>query len=80
VVESLKHSSRTVGLKQSVKVVENGTAQTLFIARDAEERVISGIRELAVKKGINVEYIDTMKLLGKACGIEVGAAVACAIK
>jgi large subunit ribosomal protein L7A len=29
--------------------------------------------------GVQVTYVDSMKLLGKACGIEVGAAIAAVV-
>ncbi|EJY56849.1 ribosomal protein L7Ae/L30e/S12e/Gadd45 [Alicyclobacillus hesperidum URH17-3-68] len=32
--------------------------------------------QLASKLGVPIEWVDTMRQLGKACGIEVGAATA----
>ena len=34
---------------------------------------------LCKQKGVPVTYVDSMKMLGKACGIEVGAAVAAVV-
>jgi ribosomal protein L7Ae-like RNA K-turn-binding protein len=31
-------------------------------------------------KGIRIEYVDTMKQLGKAVGIEVGASAVCILR
>jgi large subunit ribosomal protein L7A len=78
-LEELKSSKKAVGLKQSIKAIENGTAKKLYIARDAEERVIRNIIKISNEKKILIVYIDSMKALGKACGINVGAAVACLI-
>jgi large subunit ribosomal protein L7A len=80
VLEKLKGGKKTVGIKQSLKAVENGTAQIIYIARDADEKVISCIKSAVVNTSLEVIYIENMKILGKACGIEVGAAVACLIK
>ena len=79
-LDSLKSSNKTVGLKQSLKAVENGTAKVVFIASDSDERVVAGIRELCQKGSIEIIQVETMKQLGKACGIEVGAAVVCILK
>lgn len=51
----------------------------VYLARDAEPRVIDPIAMLAEQRGLAVIWIDTMKQLGKACGIEVGAAAAAVI-
>jgi len=80
VLENLKSSKKTVGLKQSMKVLENDAVKQVFIAKDADERVVGKIKELCQKSNIPVIDVDTMKLLGKACGIDVGAAVACILK
>ncbi len=79
-LEDLKHCKKTVGVKQSTKAVENGVATSVIIARDCEQRVVRGIIELCEKTSIPVTYADSMKQLGKACGIEVDAAVACILK
>ncbi|NLD50930.1 MAG: 50S ribosomal protein L7ae-like protein [Clostridiaceae bacterium] len=79
-LENLKSSKKTVGLKQSMKVLENDAVKQVFIAKDADERVVGKIKELCQKSNIPVIDVDTMKLLGKACGIDVGAAVACILK
>jgi len=80
VLESIKSSKKTIGIRQSMKAVENGLADVVYIAKDADEKVVRGIKELCNTNSIEIVYIDTMKQLGKACGIEVGAAVACILK
>jgi large subunit ribosomal protein L7A len=63
-----------------MKAVECDGVTKIFIAKDAEERVISPIKDIAIKKGLTIEYVDTMTQLGKASGINVGAAVVCVLK
>ncbi|HED23496.1 MAG TPA: 50S ribosomal protein L7Ae-like protein [Firmicutes bacterium] len=67
---------KVVGTKQTVKALEKGSVNRVFIARDAEERVVQPILALCEEKKIEPYYIDTMTELGKMCGIKVKAAAA----
>jgi len=73
----LKSGKKTVGVKQTMKAVENGTAKVVFIAGDVDEKVVSALRELCTEKSVQLIPVDTMKQLGKACGIDVNASAAC---
>jgi large subunit ribosomal protein L7A len=79
-LDDLKHYKKAVGVKQSTKAVEGGFAASVFIAKDCEQRIVKSIIELCEKQLVPITYVDSMKLLGKACGIEVEAAVACILK
>lgn len=79
-LESLKDANKAVGVKQTVKAIEKGSAKVVFVAKDAEERVVGKVIELCNKRSIEIKYVDTMKMLGKACNIDVGAAVACTLE
>lgn len=68
-----------IGTKQTYKAIEEGLVSEIFIARDADIKVIGKIVELSQLKECPIYYVDSMKKLGKASGIEVGAA-AVAIK
>jgi large subunit ribosomal protein L7A len=70
----------TIGTKQTTKVIEQGKAAEVFIAKDADPRVTAKITTLCKKAGVQVVYVDSMRSLGRACGIEVGAAVAAIFK
>ena len=50
------------------------------MARDADERVIRPILDLCNQNGVRIIEVDSMAELGKACSIEVGAAVAAIIE
>lgn len=69
-------SSVMIGMKQTLKAVEQGMVKEVFIAKDADSRITSKLVALCSVKNVPVEYVDSMKQLGKACGIEVGAATA----
>ncbi|MDR3207427.1 MAG: ribosomal L7Ae/L30e/S12e/Gadd45 family protein [Oscillospiraceae bacterium] len=75
-LDSLKSTPRVVGVKQTRKVVLAGEAQTVFVARDAEARVVQPVLAACEQAGVPVTWAETMAELGAACGIEVGAAVA----
>ncbi|MDI6812577.1 MAG: ribosomal L7Ae/L30e/S12e/Gadd45 family protein [Desulfitobacteriaceae bacterium] len=75
--ESLKHTkNKTIGIKQTQRALEKGIVSKVYVARDAEAQVLKPIIELCRNKQIACIEVGSMTELGKACGIEVGAAVA----
>jgi len=79
-VRRLKTEPKVVGAKQTLKYLEKDMVLALYLAKDAEKRVTDPILELAKQKNIEVMFVDSMKLLGDACSIEVKTAVAGIIK
>lgn len=80
-MERLKNAcNRVVGTKQTQKAVEKGQVQVVYVARDAEERVVAPIVRLSEEKSLELVLVDTMAELGKACRIKVGAAAAAALR
>lgn len=71
---------RTIGTNQTAKALQQDAVKQLFVARDAESRVVAPLIAIANERSVIVEWIDTMKTLGKACGIEVGAATAAVLE
>ncbi|MBN2899484.1 MAG: ribosomal L7Ae/L30e/S12e/Gadd45 family protein [Clostridia bacterium] len=69
-----------IGTKQALKALNNNAAKALYIARDAEEHVTRQLVEIAADKDVEIIYVETMKQLGKACKIDVGAATAVIVK
>jgi large subunit ribosomal protein L7A len=67
---------RTIGTNQTAKALQQDAVKQLFVARDAESRIVAPLVAVANERGVVVEWIESMKILGKACGIEVGAATA----
>lgn len=64
-----------IGTKQSLKALKDDRIKEVVIAMDADLRVTNRIIELAEERSIPIARVDSMKKLGKACGIDVGAAV-----
>lgn len=77
---NLEKTAKVVGLKQTKKAVKEGLAVKVYLARDAEERVLRPIYELCRESSVPVEMADSMDELGAACGIEVGAAAVAEIR
>ncbi len=78
--ESLKEARRKViGSKQTYRAVEKEEARVVFIAEDAESKVVEPIIQLCREKGIDWHYGGNMAELGQKCGIKVGAASAAII-
>lgn len=74
--EKVKQAGKiSVGTKQTTKIVEQGLAREVFVAKDADPRITTKVVSLCKKMGVTVTHVDSMKLLGKSCGIEVGAAI-----
>lgn len=74
--ETLKKTKhKTVGVKQTQRALEKGSVIRVYIAKDAEVHVLRPIVDQCSAQGIEVLEVPTMTELGKACGIEVGAAV-----
>lgn len=79
-LNELRTVQKVVGVKQSVKAIEEGKVKTVFIAGDADEKIVNNIKLLCQNNSVQFIIVDNMKQLGKACSIEVGAAVACLLK
>lgn len=74
-LSQLKTAAKVVGVKQSKKVICDGTAKKVFMALDAETRVTGPIRALCQEHDVEVVEVVSMQELGNAAGIAVGAAV-----
>ena len=76
----LNTPNKVVGVKQLKKALRDGSAKKVFVAQDADPKLTDPIRESCQSAGVPVEPVPTMAELGKACGIEVGAAVAALLR
>lgn len=79
-ISKLKSDNRIVGAKQVKRALNSSSAVAVFIADDAEKKVTNEIVEICKMEQIQIIHVDTMENLGKACGIEINAAVAALIK
>ena len=76
-LEMLKTARRkTIGSKQTLKGICAGRVASVFLAEDAEPHVIQPILQLCLEHQIPTVQVESMLILGKACGIQIGAAAA----
>jgi len=68
-----------VGAKQLRKALQKGTVQRVFLAENADPAITEPLAAICESSGIPACWSATMADLGKACGIEVGAAAAAVI-
>lgn len=76
----LKTNSKVIGMKQTLKALENEEVKLLYVAKDAQRKVTVRVVELAEGQQIPVVYINTMEELGSVCDVEVKTATAALIK
>ena len=62
---------KVIGIKQCTKLLKSGEGKVLYVAKDANAKLISPIIQLAKEKNIDIVEITTMKELGKISGIDV---------
>ena len=65
-----------VGTKQLKKALNHGTLSYVILARDADPRITEMLESLCEEKHVSCGWVGKMSDLGRACGIEVGAAAA----
>ena len=75
-LSQLENNAKVVGAKQTRRALKDGRAVRIFLARDADPSLTEPLEALGREHQVDVEWIDSMKSLGNACGIAVGAAVA----
>ena len=76
-LSELHTAHKVIGVKQSKKAIRDGAAAQVFVALDAEKRVVGPIYELCSEHGMEVTEVTTMTELGDAVGIDVGASLFC---
>ena len=69
-----------VGAKQIRKALLSGNARRVYLACNADPAITEPLAALCRQNGVSFAWIKSMKDLGEAAGIEVGAAAAAAIK
>ncbi|MED3649653.1 50S ribosomal protein L7ae-like protein [Heyndrickxia sporothermodurans] len=78
--EKVKQAKQiVVGTKQTVKALKNNNMDELLVAEDADPAVVKNVIQVANDMNVPITIVDSMKKLGKVCGIEVGAAAVAVI-
>ena len=68
-----------VGSKQLKKALNKGDARYVYLAENADPAITGPIEDLCRQRNIHFTWVRSMDDLGRACGIEVGAAAAAVV-
>ena len=68
-----------VGAKQIKKSLLSGRTSQVFLAKNADPALTEPIEAICLQNNVNCAWVPSMADLGKACGIDVGAAAAAVI-
>ena len=71
---------KVVGVKQSRRAIREGRALRVLLASDADPAITDALAALCGQQDIPADRSFTMEELGKAAGIQVGAAVVAVLR
>jgi len=75
-LSGLANAKKLIGLRQVTRAfAENEGLRCLVLARDADDELKKKVLALAEKHNVKVRYVTAKAVLGKACNIDVSAAV-----
>jgi len=77
---NFKKVSKVIGIKQSIKAVEKDISLKVYLADDADERMILPLQQACQTQNVPIIGGYSMEELGNACGIDVGAAAVTILK
>ncbi len=72
----LRNHKIIVGTKQLKKALCKGGVRRVYLAEDADPAVTGPLEQMCLAAGAEFVWVDRMSDLGRACGIDVGAAAA----
>lgn len=76
----IETNKKVIGKKQTQRALLSKEAESVYIAKDADRKVVDEIITISDENDINIIYVETMDKLGKMFGIDVKAAVAATLK
>lgn len=65
-----------VGIKQTRKAILSGAAGSVLLAENADPDLTEPLQALCRERDIPVRWVPSMRELGRACHLSVGAAAA----
>ncbi len=74
-LSELKTKAKVIGTKQVKKALSRGLVQKVYLADDAEPHITCALEQLCRQCKVETVRVESMRILGNACGIEVGSAV-----
>ena len=79
VLPKIDRNKVVVGAKQLRKAMEKGNVQYVCFAKNADPGITEPLAQQCKTRGISCIWVSSMRELGDACGIEVGAAAAAVV-
>jgi len=79
-LEDLRRNKKVAGAKQVKRALNSGRARRVYMALDADPRLLQPLVQQAVRQQVPLEQVSSMRALGEACGIAVGAAIAALVE
>ena len=79
-LKQLQSGKSVSGAKQSRRALRDGRAARVFLAADADPALTEPLALLCRETGVPLEQGGTMEELGRAAGIQVGAAVVAVLR
>lgn len=79
-ISELERKSLKIGFKEVMSNLTQNRVERIMIANDCDDKIKIPVFEMAEKAGLKPEFVETMRELGKACGIDVGASCAAILK
>ena len=73
----INRDNMIVGARQSMKALKNGKVSEVYMAEDSDEFIKNDFVRECSARNINIVRYGTKAELGRVCGIEIDAAVAC---
>lgn len=77
---NFKKVPKVIGVKQSIKAIAKDAAAKVYLADDADSRLILPLQQACQNQNVPVVGGFSMEELGTACGIDVGAAAITILK
>ena len=71
-IPELAGPNKVVGAKQAKRALRAGRALRLYMAMDADPRLLQPLVQEAVNRQVPVSQVPTMRELGQSCVIAVG--------
>ena len=74
-IEDIRNKKVIVGMRRSLKAIEQGNAEKAFVAGDVAPNLTKQILDACKEHGVAIELVRSKQELGRACKIDVDASV-----
>ena len=79
-MQRLRTNPHTVGMRTTLRAIESGKAELVFLAQDADVFVTRRVQEACKAANVAYERVSSMAELGDACEVSVKTACAAIVK